>query len=77
VSLGLSKDPVNIALTVCDDGIGMPHPDSSGSFGRGHGIRNLRERAQMTGGRMTLSPGSRGGTHVQMDWPLAVRDLQS
>jgi len=77
VSLGLSKDPVNIALTVCDDGIGMPHPDSSGSFGRGHGIRNLRERAQMTGGKMTLSPGPRGGTHVQMDWPLAVRDLQS
>jgi signal transduction histidine kinase len=77
VSLSLSKDPVNIALTVCDDGIGMPHPDSSGSFGRGHGIRNLRERAQMTGGKMTLGAGPRGGTHAQMDWPLAVRDLQS
>jgi len=77
VSLGLSKDPVNIALTVCDDGIGMPHPDSSGSFGRGHGIRNLRERAQMTGGRMTLGPDPRAGTRVQMDWPLAARDLHS
>jgi len=63
-------------LTVWDDGIGMPEPDSSGSFGRGHGIRNLRERAQMTGGRMTVSPGPRTGTRVQLDWPLAAHDLQ-
>jgi signal transduction histidine kinase len=46
----------------------MPQPDSSGSFGRGHGIRNLRELAQMTGGRMILGAGPRGGTRVQMDW---------
>lgn len=68
VSVGLSKDSVNITLTVRDDGIGLPQPDASGSFGRGHGIRNLRERAQMTGGRMVLAPDPRGGTHVQMDW---------
>jgi signal transduction histidine kinase len=76
VSVGLSKDSANVILTVWDDGVGMPQPDSSGSFGRGHGIRNLRERAQMTGGRMTLGAGPRGGTRVQMDWPLAARDLQ-
>jgi signal transduction histidine kinase len=76
VSVGLLKDSANITLTVWDDGIGLPQPDSSGSFGRGHGIRNLRERAQMTGGRMTLGPGPRSGTRVQMDWPLASRDLQ-
>jgi signal transduction histidine kinase len=77
VSVGLSKDSANVILTVWDDGVGMPQPDSSGSFGRGHGIRNLRERAQMTGGRMTLGPGPRGGTRVQMDWSLAARDLQA
>jgi signal transduction histidine kinase len=76
VSIGLSKDSANIALTVWDDGIGLPQPDSSGSFGLGHGIRNLRERAQMTGGRMTLGPGPRSGTRVQMDWPVAAGDLQ-
>jgi signal transduction histidine kinase len=76
VSVGLSKDSANVILTVWDDGVGMPQPDSSGSFGRGHGIRNLRERAQMTGGRMTLGPGPRGGTRVQLDWSLAARDLQ-
>ncbi len=71
VSIGLARDRANITLTVLDDGIGMPSPDSSGSFGRGHGIRNLRERAQMTGGRMTLGPGPRSGTRVQIDWPEA------
>jgi two-component system NarL family sensor kinase len=77
VSIGLSKDSVNITLTVWDDGIGLPQPNSSGSFGMGHGIRNLRERAQMTGGRMTLGPGPRSGTRAQMDWPVPARDLQS
>jgi two-component system, NarL family, sensor kinase len=72
VFIGLSRDCANITLTLWDDGIGLPQPDSSGSFGLGHGIRNLRERAQMTGGTMTLGPGPRGGTRVQMDWPLAL-----
>jgi signal transduction histidine kinase len=76
VSIFLSRDSANITLTVWDDGIGMPQPDSSGSFGRGHGIRNLRERAQMTGGRMTLGTDSRSGTRAQMHWPMAARDLQ-
>jgi signal transduction histidine kinase len=73
VSIALSKDLANITLTIWDDGIGLPQPDSSGSFGRGHGIRNLRERAQMTGARMTLGPGARGGTHVRIDWPEVSR----
>jgi two-component system sensor histidine kinase UhpB len=73
VSIALSKDSPNITLTIWDDGIGLPQPDSSGSFGRGHGIRNLRERAQMTGARMTLGPGARGGTHVRIDWPEVSR----
>jgi signal transduction histidine kinase len=76
VSVGLLRLPNNVTLTICDDGVGMPQPDSSGSFGRGHGIRNLRERAQMTGGRMVVGADSGGGTRVQMDWPLASRDLQ-
>jgi signal transduction histidine kinase len=76
VSISLFRDSANITLAVWDDGIGLPHPDSSGSFGRGYGIRNLRERAQMTGGRMSLGTDHRGGTCVRMDWPMAVRDLQ-
>ncbi len=76
VSIALFKDCGGVSLMVCDDGIGLPPPDSSGSFGRGHGIRNLRERAQMTGGKMTLVPDHRGGTRAQLDWPLATPDLK-
>jgi signal transduction histidine kinase len=74
VSVELLKDYANITLAVWDDGIGMPEPDASGSFGRGHGIRNLRERAQMTGARMIVGTAPRGGTRVQMDWPVPARD---
>jgi two-component system NarL family sensor kinase len=74
VSVELLKDYANITLAVWDDGIGMPQPDASGSFGRGHGIRNLRERAQMTGARMIVGTAPRGGTRVQMDWPVPARD---
>jgi signal transduction histidine kinase len=70
VCLGLVREPGNVTLTVSDDGIGMPEPDASGSFGNGHGIRNLRERAQMTGGRMTIDTAVTGGTWVEMRWPL-------
>jgi signal transduction histidine kinase len=76
VSICLFRRSNNVTLAVCDDGVGMPQPDSSGSFGRGHGIRNLRERAQMTGGKMTLGADPCGGTRVHIHWPLAVRDLQ-
>ena len=74
VSIHLVRQPTNVTLTVCDDGIGMPEPDSSGSFGMGHGIRNLRERAQMTGGRMLVANAQPGGTRVEMNWPLAGCD---
>jgi signal transduction histidine kinase len=77
VSIALFRDPAGISLMVCDDGIGLPPVDSSGSFGRGHGIRNLRERAQMTGGKMTLSQDHGGGTRARLDWPLATGDLQA
>jgi signal transduction histidine kinase len=63
-----------VALIVSDDGVGLPSVDSSGSFGLGHGIRNLRERAQMTGGRLTLSGDQGCGTHARLDWPLTSNE---
>jgi two-component system NarL family sensor kinase len=75
ISIGLLRSSNSVTLTVSDDGIGMPHPDASGSFGRGHGIRNLRERAQMTGGRMIVGGESCSGAQVRIDWPLAARDM--
>lgn len=72
VSVTLSLDPNRLTLIVCDDGIGLPQPTASGSFGTGHGIRNLRERAQMTGGKLTLSADQGCGTLARLDWMFKV-----
>jgi signal transduction histidine kinase len=73
VSVTLSRESNKIALIVCDDGIGLPEANASGSYGTGHGIRNLRERAQMTGGRLTLSSNQECGTIARLDWVLGQR----
>jgi signal transduction histidine kinase len=73
VSIGLIRGSNSVTLTVRDDGVGMPQPNASGSFGQGHGIRNLRERAQMTGGSMIIGGNRSTGTCVQVDWPLATK----
>ena len=71
VSITLARDPNKITLIICDDGVGLPAPSATGSFGMGHGIRNLRERAQMTGGKLTLSVDRGCGTLARLDWPHA------
>jgi len=71
VTVVLIREPALVTLMVCDDGIGMPTVDSSGSFGMGHGIRNLRERTQMTGGKLTWSANDGGGTRARVDWQLS------
>jgi signal transduction histidine kinase len=68
VSVTLSRDPGRVTLIICDDGVGLPNASASGSFGTGHGIRNLRERAQMTGGTLSLSADQGCGTLARLDW---------
>ena len=76
VTVTLVREANIVSLTVCDDGSGLPSADSSGSFGVGHGIRNLRERAQMTGGKLTLSSEPGRGTRAGLDWLLGPGDLR-
>lgn len=60
-----------LTLEVRDDGIGLPQPGTSASLRLGHGIRNLRERAEMTGGQLNLiSPPNGGGTLARIEWRL-------
>jgi signal transduction histidine kinase len=70
VTVVLIRDPASVTLMVGDDGIGMPTVDSSGSYGMGHGIRNLRERTQMTGGKLSWSANDGGGTLARIEWVL-------
>ena len=72
VTVVLVREAGSVTLMVCDDGIGMPSADSSGSFGTGHGVRNLRERTQMTGGKLTWSENEGGGTRARVDWLLSA-----
>jgi signal transduction histidine kinase len=77
VTVTLVRDANTVSLSVSDDGVGLPAVDSSGSFGRGHGIRNLRERTQMTGGKLTLSSEPGRGTCARLDWVLGSADLKA
>jgi signal transduction histidine kinase len=72
VSVTLSRDTSKVTLIVCDDGVGLPNASASGSFGTGHGLRNLRERAQMTGGTLTLSADQGCGTLARLDWKFEL-----
>jgi signal transduction histidine kinase len=71
VTVVLVRDPTSVTLMICDDGVGMPTADSSGSFGMGHGMRNLRERTQMTGGKLAWTANDGGGTRARVDWQLS------
>jgi signal transduction histidine kinase len=70
-----------LSLEVCDDGVGMPTQAEDPARLHGSGIRNLRERAEITGGQFSLSSLSSGGTSAQIVWFLgpddSVDDLQS
>jgi signal transduction histidine kinase len=62
-----------LALQVQDNGVGTEGA-SAESRRHGSGLRNLRERAQMTGGEFSLTRAPRRGTLAQMRWSLAEGD---
>ncbi|MEP6886276.1 MAG: ATP-binding protein [Gammaproteobacteria bacterium] len=72
----LKREGPVLTLEVRDDGVGMP--DTINETGRlhGSGIRNLRERADITHGQFTISPPSNGGASVRIDWMLGRKDLK-
>ncbi len=66
----LSRIDHHLLLQVQDDGVGLEEA-SAESRRRGSGLRNLRERAQMTGGQFTVTGAPGQGTLARMSWPLA------
>jgi two-component system sensor histidine kinase UhpB len=56
-----------VELRVEDDGVGVRDPDSS----RG-GIRGMRERALLVGGRLSVGSSEAGGTEVRLRVPVMV-----
>ena len=68
VDVILDVDEDRVALTVRDDGIGMP-PERKDSTTQ-YGLRGLEERAAFLGGAVTVSVGRNGGTVVSVELPL-------
>jgi len=72
VVVSLARSAGQLALEVSDDGVGVGAEVPATALRSGRGIHNLRERAEMTGGRFTLSTGESGtGTRARIEWPLA------
>ena len=62
-----------LRLQVRDDGVGVEGA-SAESRRHGSGLRNLRERAQMTGGEFSVTRAPKRGTLAQLSWGLAAED---
>jgi signal transduction histidine kinase len=76
VLVRLALEENMLLLEVRDNGVGV---DSASEESRRHGsgLRNLRERAQMTGGKFSVTRAPGGGTHAQLSWPLAADERNS
>lgn len=61
-SVTLSREGAQVLLTIEDDGVGF---DPARTFGPDHqGLTNMRERAVLLGGTLTVSRSSSGGTRI-------------
>jgi signal transduction histidine kinase len=69
VVVKLAREDGALVLEVRDNGVGVEHA-SAASRRHGSGLRNLRERAQMTGGQFTVTGAPGSGTLAQLTWPL-------
>jgi signal transduction histidine kinase len=59
-----------LTIQVIDDGVGLP-PDAG--HNGGNGLRNMRTRAEVLGGRFQLTPGpNQRGTTVEWTLPLSM-----
>jgi signal transduction histidine kinase len=67
----LKRDGFRLSLEVRDDGVGMPLEAGDPARLRGSGIRNLKERAEMTAGEFLLSSAAHQGTSAQIVWLVA------
>ena len=73
VVVRLALEDQVLMLQVRDNGVGAEGA-SAESRRHGSGLRNLRERAQMTGGEFSVTKAPRHGTLAQLSWKLAAED---
>jgi signal transduction histidine kinase len=78
VVVSLTRSAEQIVLEVADDGVGLEASAAATPARSGLGMRNLRERAEMTGGQMRLQAGAAGvGTRARIEWQLAPSEARN
>ncbi|HYL01790.1 MAG TPA: sensor histidine kinase [Steroidobacteraceae bacterium] len=76
VLVRLARAGDRLVLEVTDDGVGLGAAPPAATLGSGRGIHNLRERAEMTGGELSLMSGeAETGTRARVDWHLAAAEV--
>jgi signal transduction histidine kinase len=73
----LRREAMRVRLEVRDDGRGMARDPTDHSKLPGSGIRNLRERAEMTGGKFELNSLPGRGTSVLMVWSFGAGEAHA
>jgi signal transduction histidine kinase len=68
VRVQLLKEPGSVQLTIADDGKGINREESCS--GRGNGLFNMRERANLLQGRMQIETAAGMGTTISIHLPL-------
>lgn len=69
VELALLSLPARAALTIRDNGKGLPR-DLASRQRRGWGLKNMKTRASLLGGSFSLQPAPAGGTCVSVSIPI-------
>lgn len=72
VEVTLSKENDSVELVVQDNGIGFSIEDvlSVDDSLRGMGLSSMKERVELTEGKLTINSGSGEGTQVIASWPI-------
>jgi two-component system sensor histidine kinase UhpB len=69
VEVALERSDGTLVLTVRDDGVGVDDTALAIRGGGGSGIRGMRERALLVGGRLAVQRAAPSGTEVRLSVP--------
>jgi signal transduction histidine kinase/PAS domain-containing protein len=75
VVVGLRRDGSALVVEVNDDGVGARGTTNGQLTKLGHGLRGMRERAEHTGGELSITAEPGRGTLVRVRWPGALREV--